>query len=101
MKVQFTRGAAARWHEVLSTIGSANRFAVPRIQAQVRRSLRRIGQFPSSGNFVREYSSMPVREFIVDPYRFVYYVDEPRQLIRIVAVWHGAQLPAQPDLPAP
>ena len=45
MKVQFTHGAAARWHEVLGTIGSANRFAVQRIQAQVRRALRRIGQF--------------------------------------------------------
>ncbi len=101
MKVQFTHGAAARWHEVLGTIGSANRFAVQRIQAQVRRALRRIGQFPNSGNFVREHPTMPIREFIVEPYRFVYCVDKPRQLIRIVAVWHGAQLPAQPDLAAP
>jgi plasmid stabilization system protein ParE len=101
MKVQFTHGAAERWQEVIRIIGSGNRFAVQRIQQQVRRSLRRIGQFPSSGNFVREYPALPVREFNVEPYRFVYHVDTARQLIRIVAVWHGAQLPEQPDLPAP
>ncbi|MFO0657022.1 MAG: hypothetical protein U0787_18335 [Polyangia bacterium] len=42
---------------------------------------------------------MPIREFIVEPYRFVYCVI--RHCVRIVAVWHGAQLPAQPDLAAP
>ena len=101
MKVRFSEAAAASLEDVLDRIGEADRFALQRFQARVRKSIQRIGRFPSSGNFVREYPAMPVREFIVEPYRFVYYVDEPRKLIRIVSVWHGAQLPAAPELPAP
>lgn len=101
MRVQLTRSAAARWQEILATIGSADRFAVQRIQLRVRRSLRRIGDFPSSGSSVREYPTLRLREFVVEPYRFFYYIDERAACIRVVAIWHGAQLPSQPDLSAP
>jgi plasmid stabilization system protein ParE len=87
MKVQFTKSGLARFHEILDLIGESNRFALRR--------------FPSSGSAVREFPGLQLREFLVEPYRFVYYIDEPRRLVRIVAVWHGAQLPATPELPAP
>ena len=93
MKVQFTRSVAARWHDILVRIGSANRFAVQAFHLRVRSSLARIGAYPQSGNPVCEYPAMSLREFIVGPYRFIYHVNERRKLVRIVAIWHGAQLP--------
>ena len=101
MKVQFTKSGLARFHEILDLIGESNRFALRRFQSRVRKASQRIGRFPSSGSAVLEFPGLQLREFLVEPYRFVYYIDEPRRLVRIVAVWHGAQLPATPELPAP
>ena len=40
-----------------------------------------------------------MRQTIVGPYRFFYYVDERAKTIWIVDVWHGAQLTSAPELP--
>ncbi len=101
MKVRFSNAASEALDAVLARIGDVNPFAVRRFRARVLSAIQRISRFPSSGNFVREYPALQLREFVVEPYRFFYFIDEKLRLIRIVAVWHGAQLPAQPDLPAP
>jgi plasmid stabilization system protein ParE len=82
-------------------IGDANPFAVRRFRARVQSAIKRLSRFPSSGNFVHEYPALRLREFVVEPYRFFYFIDNMASCVRIVAVWHGAQLPAQPDLAAP
>jgi plasmid stabilization system protein ParE len=101
MRVRFSDAAATSLESVLFRIGNADPFALRRFRRRIFASVARIARFPHSGNFVREYPAMPLREFIVEPYRFAYFVDSPRKLVRIVAVWHGAQLPTQPDLSAP
>ena len=48
---------------------------------------------------MREFPELSLREFIVEPYRFFYFIDERKKLVWIVDVWHGAQLPTYPRLP--
>jgi hypothetical protein len=42
-----------------------------------------------------------VRQILVEPYRFFYIFDQAQRRILIVDVWHVAQLPDEPQLPAP
>ena len=101
MKVRYTPEATERFLQVLTDLVAVNPFAADRFARTVERHLSRLAAFPRSGFRVREFSDLPLREFIVEPYRFFYCIDERRTLVLIVSVWHGAQLPAQPDLPAP
>ena len=49
---------------------------------------------PESGRSIPEFPDLPHREVIVRPYRFFYRV--VGKTVWVVAVWHGAQLPASP-----
>jgi toxin ParE1/3/4 len=56
--------------------------------------LKRLEHHPFSGCTIPEFSELPYRELLVNPYRFFYKVNG--QTIWIVAVWHMAQLPISP-----
>ena len=101
MRVEFTGKAAAQYRLAFDRIAEVNRFASQRFAARLSARLRQLGRFPRSGHYIAEFATLPVRQFIVEPYRFFYELDERNNLVRVVSVWHGAQLPAQPDLPAP
>jgi plasmid stabilization system protein ParE len=55
--------------------------------------LRRLENFSESGRTIPEFPELPYLEVIISPYRF-FYKDN---IIWIVAVWHGAQLPKEPS----
>jgi plasmid stabilization system protein ParE len=101
MKIRFSDDAAAAYAEALAYIYQHNRLAAQHFAARVDKALRRIQTFPRSGHYVPEYPALPLRQFVVEPYRFFYQIDERHRQIIIHDVWHGAPLPAQPDLPAP
>ncbi|MGD9090623.1 MAG: type II toxin-antitoxin system RelE/ParE family toxin, partial [Desulfobacterales bacterium] len=56
--------------------------------------LRRLENFPESGRIIPEYPELPYREVIISPYRVFYKIKA--DVVWIVAVWHGAQLPNEP-----
>jgi toxin ParE1/3/4 len=56
--------------------------------------LRRPERFHESGRVLPELPDLPYREVIVAPYRFFYRV--AGDTVRVVGVWHGAQIPARP-----
>jgi plasmid stabilization system protein ParE len=69
--------------------------------AAVNRSLGRLRDFPLIGSRPREFPGLPLRQVIVEPYRFLYIIEADGRTVTIVDVWHGAQLPVEPELPAP
>mgnify|MGYP000087131061 CR=1 FL=1 len=85
MKVRFSESAAAVYDDALTRLRVVNRFAAVHFADKVGQAVRRIGRYPHSGHFVPEYEKLPVRQFIVEPYRFFYYVDESAKLIRVIA----------------
>ena len=101
MRVEFATEALASYSQALTRLHDLNPFAAQRFAERVSKALRRLGTFPRSGHFVPEYAALPVRQVLVEPYRFFYCVDERNKRVLIVSMWHGAQLPAQPNLPAP
>ena len=101
MRVEFATEALESYSQALTRLHDLNPLAAQHFAERVSKTLRRLGTFPRSGHFVPEYATLPIRQVLVEPYRFFYCIDERRTLVLIVSVWHGAQLPAQPDLPAP
>jgi toxin ParE1/3/4 len=50
------------------------------------------------GRILPEFPELPYREVMISHYRFFYRIKEDS--IWIVAVWHGAHLPAEPKIEA-
>ena len=94
MKVRFTPSARAQFLSALTYIRRDNPGAALNFRERVEAVLRRLEEFPDSGRVVPEFPELPYREVIIAPYRFFYRVKE--EIVWIVAVWHGAQLPEEP-----
>lgn len=94
MKIQFTPSARNQFLSALAYIRRDKPSAAINFRNKAETTLRRLEQFPESGRIIPEFPELPYREVIVAPYRFFYKVKE--NVIWIIAVWHGAQLPKEP-----
>ena len=92
MKIHFTPSARAQIVSAVNYIRYDNPEAARRFRKRVEVVLRRLNKFPNSGRPIPEFTGVPHREIIIAPYRFFYRVVGEK--VWIVAVWHGAQLPA-------
>lgn len=97
MKVRFTPSARSQFFAGLEHIKASNPLAALALLTRAKKSLRRLSTYPQSGRKIPEFPELSHREVIVPPYRFFYRVEKPT--VWIVAVWHGAQLPAAPNKP--
>lgn len=68
--------------------------AAERFRRSCEDSLQRLKDLPESGRTIPEFPELLHREVIVNPYRFFYRISG--DIVWIVAVWHGARLPAPP-----
>ena len=94
MKVRFTPSARNQFLQALAYIRKDDPTAALRLRHRAEAALRRLEEFPESGKVVPEFPDLPYREVIVPPYRFFYRIKG--EIVWIVAVWHGAQLPKEP-----
>ena len=94
MKVQFTPSARSQFLSALSYIRRDKPSAALNFRNRTEEILRRLENFPESGRIIPEFPELPYREVIILPYRFFYKIKA--DLIWIVAVRHGAQLPKEP-----
>ena len=95
MRILFTPTARLQFIEALEYIQSDNPSAAIDFLHKAEKGLSRLIQFPESGRLLPEFPDLPFREVIVQPYRFFYRIKD--DVVWIVAVWHGAQLPHEPD----
>ena len=95
MIIRFTPSARAQFLAAIAYIYRENPIAVVGFRHKAEKVLSRLRRFPQSGRTLPEFPDLPFREVIVAPYRFFYRVKE--KTVWIVAVWHGAQLPEEPD----
>jgi len=94
MKVRFTSSAKAQFLSALAYIHRDSPQAAINFRNRAETVLRRLEQFPTSGRVVPEFPELPYREVVITPYRFFYRIKG--EIVWIVAVWHGAQLPQEP-----
>jgi len=94
VKVQFTPSARTQFLSALSYIRGDKPSAAVNFRNRTEKILRRLEDFPESGRIIPEFPELPYREVIMSPYRFFYKVKG--DVVWIVAVWHGPQLPKEP-----
>jgi plasmid stabilization system protein ParE len=95
VKVRFTPTARVQFLSALNYIRRDKPLAAIKFRQRVESVLRRLEEFPDSGRGVPEFPELPYREVIISSYRFFYRVKG--KIVWIVAVWHGAQLPEEPE----
>jgi toxin ParE1/3/4 len=95
LRILFTPSARLQFLEALEYIRKDNPSAAMDFRKKAEKSLSRLIKFPESGRFLPELPDLPFREVIVQPYRFFCKIKDA--VVWIVAVWHGAQLPHEPD----
>lgn len=94
MKVRFTSSARTQFLSALSYIRKDKPSAAISFRDRAEKILRRLEDFPESGRIIPEFPELPHREVIIPPYRFFYKIKA--DVVWVVAVWHGAQLPKEP-----
>ncbi|MCD4754495.1 MAG: type II toxin-antitoxin system RelE/ParE family toxin [Deltaproteobacteria bacterium] len=94
MKVRFTPSARAQFLSALAYIRRDKPSAAVLFRNRTETVLRRLEDFPESGRVIPEFPELAYREVIISPYRFFYRIKG--DLVWIVAVWYGAQLPKEP-----
>jgi toxin ParE1/3/4 len=85
LNILFAPSARRQFLEAVEYIRRDNPAAVFDFRDKAEKSLSRLPEFPD----------LPFREVVVPPYRFFYRVKD--ETVWIVAVWHGAQLPYEPE----
>ena len=94
MRIRFTPSAESQLESAVKYIKRDRPSAAVSFSKSARKRLKRLAKFPKSGRLVPEYPSSSVREVVVSPYRFFY--QQRGRDIWVLAVWHEAQLPADP-----
>ena len=95
MKVLFTPSGRIQFLKAVAFIAQDKPLAALRFRKKAERLLRRLSRYPESGRLIPEFPDLPFREVIVAPYRFFYRREG--NIIWVVACWHGAQLPEEPN----
>ncbi len=95
MKLRFTKSARAQFLAAINYVRRDDKAAAVRFRSRAEETLRCLERFPDSGRSLPEFPELRFREVIVAPYRFFYRVE--RSTVWVVAVWHGARLPGEPD----
>jgi plasmid stabilization system protein ParE len=95
LKVLFTPSGRNQFLAAIAYIYRENPTAAVAFRRKAEKVLSRLRKFPQSGRVLPEFPDLPFREVIETPYRFFYRVKGKN--LWIVAVWHGAQLPEEPN----
>jgi len=95
LTILFTPTGRQQFLEAIVYIHRDKPSAAVTFRQKVEKTLSRLKKFPESGRQLPEFPELPFREVIVNPYRFFYKVKDDS--VWIVAVWHGAQLPDEPE----
>lgn len=95
MRILFTPTGRRQFLEAIAYIHRDKPSAAVNFRQKAERFLTRLKEFPDLGRPLPEFPELPFREVIVSPYRFFYKLKNDE--VWIVAVWHGAQLPDEPE----
>jgi plasmid stabilization system protein ParE len=95
LRILFTPTGRRQFLEAIAYIHRDKPSAAVNFRHKAEKSLSRLKKFPESRRPLPEFPELPFREVIVSPYRFFYKVKDDS--VWIVAVWHGAQFPDEPE----
>lgn len=95
MEIRFNAATADAYALVVDYLAAHNPAAAERFVSDVDTALARLQRFPALGAPVAAPRPVPLRQFLVPPYRFFYRVEQ--DTLWVVALWHEAQQVAHAD----
>ncbi len=83
----------ATWQldELLEYIAVDSEFQAKRVAQKINASVKRLEIFPEIGAVVPKFSAQGLREVLAFRYRIFYQLHKDNEIVRIVAVGHGAR----------
>lgn len=78
-------------HDLVRTIAADSPERAESFAYQLMQQADKLQEFPEIGRQVPEQRSPNIREIIVAPYRVIYRVRLPQQIVEVVRIWHGAR----------
>ena len=96
--IRFTPPARAQFIAAVAYIRADRPGAALGFRTGVHDALAVLIDFPDSGRVIPEFPQMGYREVLVDSYRIFYR--QKGDAVWVVGLWHDAQIPDEPSLPA-
>lgn len=95
-QIIWSRTAVEDLREIVQYIALDDPGAAAHLADCIVSRIERASELPFSHRVVPEKADPAIREVILRPYRILYQVDERREAIHILRVWHAAR--GVPDL---
>jgi plasmid stabilization system protein ParE len=90
-QIAWSRSALQDLRDSLEFIARNNPKAAFRIGQRIVAKMELASRFPRSGPKVPEIGEDAIRESSLPPFRIVYELDDKRQLLTVLRIWHGAR----------
>ena len=88
-RIIWTETANLDLKEIVLFIAKDNRDAAVKLARKVFEHIEKAAQMPQSNRIVPEKDDKTIREAILKPYRIIYHIDENREAITVLRIWHG------------
>jgi len=95
-QIIWSQTAADDLRQIVEFIAQDDAGAAARLADRMLSRIERTAELPFSNRAVPEKADESVREIILRPYRVVYQVDDRRDAIHVLRIWHAAR--GMPDL---
>lgn len=90
-RIEWAPTATTDLHSIARYIAEHNPNAARSFVRNVFEAIEALCTFPEAGRMVPEFHDATIREIVRRPCRIIYRVSQPRELIEIVRIWHGAR----------
>ncbi len=95
-QIVWSQTAVEDLKQIVQFIGLDDAGAAAGLADRILNRIEQAAEFPFSNRAVPEKGEDSIREIILRPYRIIYQVDDRRNAIHILRVWHAAR--GVPDL---
>jgi len=95
-QIVWSQTAVEDLKQIVQFIGLDDAVAAASLADRILKRIEQAAEFPFSNRAVPEKAEESIREVILRPYRIIHQVDDRRDAVRILRIWHAAR--GVPDL---
>ncbi len=90
-RVIWTESASSDLRQIVQFIARDNQDAAAKLADRVLQHVEAASALPWANRIVPEKGDSSIREAILQPYRIIYLIDDPRETLHILRIWHAAR----------
>ncbi len=90
-RIVWSQQAAEDLRQIVQFIALDDAIAAARLADRILSHIERAAELPFANRAVPEKAEESIREVILRPYRALYQVDNRRDAIHILRIWHAAR----------